>query len=214
MRYLWRLDGSILGMHAERWASGIAIHLRYQPLTTVLVWREPQVRRYLVLDGCPRCQPGGCTSICPRSLFQQLVRTSLPGITLAPVPHLVAGASEQAPVIALPTRTAGLFDPAFVGQWAAATLVTTWLQGGGKRPAIRIGARLTVSAAGPPLVPALRAVGWRIDPLGTWLARRQRPLLVPRAVGHDGPVSSALHDALRDPQQCLALAHAPDREAA
>jgi hypothetical protein len=50
--------------------------------------------------------------------------------------------------------------------------------------------------------------------LATWLARRQRPLPVPRVVVRHGEASSTLHDALRDPQQCLALAPAPDREAA
>jgi hypothetical protein len=210
MHYLWRIDGLPTDLHPDRWASGVAIHLRYQPLTTVFAWRNGEHRSYLVLDGCPRCQPCGCTGICPRSLFQQLVRTSLPGITLAPVPRLVAGASEQAAVIALPTRTAELLDVAFLDQWAAATLVTTWRHA----PALRVGTRLSVSADGPPLAQALRAVGWQCAPLATWLAQRQRASDVPRAVEPHGLASAALRDALHDPQQCMALASHAQPEAA
>jgi hypothetical protein len=63
MRYLWRLAGEKEPHHDERWAQGIVVHLRYQPLTTVLVWREQELHRYLVLDGCPCCQTAPCHKI-------------------------------------------------------------------------------------------------------------------------------------------------------
>jgi hypothetical protein len=214
MRYLWRLAGESEPHHDERWAQGIVVHLRYQPLTTVLVWREQELRRYLVLDGCPRCQPAGCSGICPRSLFQQLLRTSLPGLTLTPVPRIVSGASEQQPIITVPTRTAYPLDSTFIQQWSAAMLVTTWTQQGGNRAPIVVGARLSVQADGPPAAAALRATGWRREPLATLLVRAYPSPPVPSSVAWHAPASAALLAALHDPQQCLAVGAPTNREAA
>jgi hypothetical protein len=214
MRYLWRLDGELHEPRAERWASGIAIHLRYQPLTTVLVWREKELRRYLVLDGCPRCQPAGCSGICARSLFQQLLRTSLPGLTLTPVPRIVSGAREQQPIITVPTRTAYPLDSTFIQQWRAAMLITTWTQQGGNRSPIVVGARLSIPADGPSAAATLRATGWQRAPLATLLVRAYPSPPVPGSVAWHARASAALLATLHDPQQCLAVGVPTSREAA
>jgi hypothetical protein len=204
MRYLWRLDGTVQ-QHDARWATGIAIHLRYQPLTTVLAWRQGEQRSYLVLDGCPRCRPDGCMGICPRSLFQQLVRTSLPGLTLTAVPRLTSDRDAQPPVVAVPTRRAGVLSPAVLAAWASATLITTWAQAGGPPTRITVGARMTVSRSGPAIAQMLRTLGWRVDPLATLLARRQRPTHVLLNVGRRSSTTAALSAALGAPQQLFGL---------
>jgi hypothetical protein len=212
MRYLWRLDGSVQ-QDDDRWRNGIAIHLRYQPLTTVLAWRNGEHRCYLVLDGCPRCRPDGCLGICARSLFQQLVRTSLPGLTLTPVPRLTPDVDAQPPVVAVPTRRATPIRPEILAQWSSATLVTTWAQTSGPPAPITVGARLTVSRSGPALAPVLRPIGWRVDPLATLLTRRQRPTPVPSVVGRRSPANATLSAALGAPAQLFGVS-LPTPEAA
>lgn len=209
---LWRTEGELAEPNLERWQQGLMLHLLFQPLTTIIVQREGQTRHYLALAGCPSCRAEGCDRVCPRVLFEQLVRTSLPGVTLIPVTRLAPRENERHQVVTVPHRTdAQLLDATFLAQWPEGRLVTTWSRLQAKPQPITVGAQLAVANNGPAPARALQAAGWRAIPLASLISSRRRQHEVPQPVRIGTRASEALFAALRDPrhlQQPVALGEA------
>jgi hypothetical protein len=197
---LWRIDGTSQEPKREEWQQGATLHLLFQSLTTIIARRDGLTRTYLVLEGCPHCRPDGCDRVCHRVLFEQLVRTTLPGVELVQTRRLVASASERRHVVAVPFRpNAQLLDSAFLGQWSEGRLVTTWSRLRATPQPITVGALLAVSADGPPPTRALKAAGWRCLPLASILARRALRAETPQPVRVGVRAGEALLQAVRDP---------------
>lgn len=199
--FLWRVEGSSSAPNAAAWQEGLTLHLLFQSLTTVLVRRAGQTRQYLVLEGCPRCRQDGCERLCHRMLFAQLVHTALPGITLVPIPRLVAPRSESRQVVAVPHRADAQFlDAAFLTRWSEGRLVTTWTRLRAAPQPVTVGALLVVGIEGSPPAPALHAEGWRALSLATFVSRRAIQAEVPQPVRVGVRAEEALFAALRNPQ--------------
>jgi hypothetical protein len=172
---LWRIEGAPTKPNLDDWQEGLILHLLFQSLTLIIARREGQTRRYLVLEGCSGCRADGCERVCHRVLFEQLVRSTLPGITLVATPRLVARASESRQVLAVPhSSRAQLLDEAFLAQWPEGRLVTR----------------------------ALAAAGWRVAPLAGLRSRRAMQAGIPQAVRVGARAGEKLFAALRDPH-CL-----------
>lgn len=198
---LWRIEGMPATPNLDGWQEGLILHLLFQSLTLVIARRDGQTRRYLVLEGCPGCRADGCERICHRVLFEQLVRTTLPGVTLVPTPRLVPRESEHRHVLATPHRTdAQLLDEAFLAQWAEGRLITTWSRLRASAQPVTVGAKLAVGAAGPPPAKAFADVGWRALPLASLVSRRTRAVDMPQPVHVGARAGEALFAALRDPR--------------
>jgi hypothetical protein len=158
----WKLDAVAASPAHEAWRRGFALHLRFQPITTIIARYGGITRRYLGLRGCPHCRPEGCDQLCPRTLFAQLVRSTLPGMTLAPVARLAFRASETRHVAAVPSRgEVQPLDAAFLDQWPEGRVVSTWSREQKRPQAALLGARLVVSNQGPDPTKQLREAGWR-----------------------------------------------------
>lgn len=197
---LWRIEGELVTPNLERWQQGLTLHLLFQPLTTLIVRRDGQTRHYLALEGCPNCRADGCDRVCPRILFEQLVRTTLPGVTLLPITRLAPRESERRQVVAVPHRAdAQLLDAAFLAQWSEGRLITTWSRLQAKPQPITVGAQLAVADEGLAPARALQAAGWRAVPLASLISRRSRQHEVPQPVRIGVRASEALFADLRDP---------------
>lgn len=197
---LWRIEGGSTAPDVGRWREGLTLHLLFQPLTLILARREGLSRRYLALEGCPSCRPDGCDCVCHRVLFEQLVRATLPGVTLIPTPRLVPRATERRRVAAVPGgASARPLDEAFVAQWPEARLIITWSRLQAKPQPIRVGALLAVGREGPEPRQALRASGWSMSRVATLLHRAAFERAVPGAVPVGSRAGEALLHALRDP---------------
>ena len=198
---LWRIEGTSMTPDRVSWHEGLILHLLFQTVTTIVVRRDGATRHYLALEGCPHCRPDGCERVCHRTLFAQLIRTSLPGIALTPVVRLAARATETRRVAAVPRRTdAQLLETTFLSQWQEGRLVTTWSRLRAKPQPIRVGALLLVGADGPEPSRALHTVGWRADVLASLASRRAVQLAVPPPVRVGSRASEALFATLRDPR--------------
>jgi hypothetical protein len=198
---LWRIEGISTKPKLAGWQEGLILHLLFQSLTLVIARRDGQTRRYLVLEGCPGCRVDGCERICHRVLFEQLVRTTLPGVSLVATPRLVSLASEKRHALATPHRPdARLLDEAFLAQWTEGRLITTWSRLRATAQPVMVGAQFAASAEGPPLAKALADMGWRALPVASLISRRAHSADVPQPVRVGARVGEALFVALRDPQ--------------
>ena len=208
---LWRVEGAPTALHRDGWQQGLTLHLLFQPLTLVIMRRDGHTRRYLSLTGCPSCRPDGCDRVCHRVLFEQLVRTTLPGVALTPTPRLVARATETRRIAATPDGTSARpLDEAFLAQWNEGRLIITWSRLQAKPQPVRVGALLAVGREGPHPRQALRAYGWSGGRAITLLHRRAFEQAVPGAVPVGSRAGEALLHALRDP---LSLTGAPPAKA-
>lgn len=213
-RLLWRIEGESATPNIHAWQQGLTLHLRFQAVTTVIVRRDGATRHYLALEGCPHCRPDGCDRVCPRVLFAQLVRSTLPGLTLTPATRLAPRETERRLAVALPRRAdARLLDAAFLGQWQEGRLITTWSRLEAKAQPIRVGALLVVGADGPEPSRALRDAGWRVDHLAGLIGRRSMQLAVPPSVPGQARAGEALLAALREPHSLWGSQPAPVSEA-
>lgn len=198
---LWRVEGVGTTPDLDGWHQGLALHLLFQSVTLVIVRRDAQTRRYLSLTGCVNCRTDGCDRVCHRILFEQLIRTTLPGITLTPAIHLVPRATETRRVLATP-RGIGTqpLDAAFLEQWAEGRLITTLSRLKAKPQPICIGVMLAVGRDGPEPGQALRARAWNVHPLATRIHRAAFERHMPGAVPVEGRAAEALFHVLRAPQ--------------
>jgi hypothetical protein len=198
---LWRIEGTSPTPNLDGWQEGLILHLLFQSLTLVVARRDGQTRRYVVVEGCSSCRVDGCERICHRVLFEQLVRTTLPGVTLIPTARLVPRASESRHVLATPRHTtARLLDEAFLAQWAEGCLIVTWSRLRASAQPVTVGAQLVVSSDGPMPTKALEEAGWRALPVASLISRRAQTLDVPQSVRVGARVGEALFVALRDPR--------------
>jgi hypothetical protein len=212
---LWRVEGSSAAPNLTAWQQGLTLHLLFQPVTALIVRRGGTTRHYLALEGCAHCRADGCARTCPRMLFAQLVRTTMPGVGLTPVPRLAVRPSERRQVAAMPhSAEARLLDAAFLAQWDEGRLVTTWSRLRAKSRPISVGALLTVGDAGPEPSRALHAAGWRASIIHSLASRRARGPEVQALVPFGRRTGEALYAALRDPAALLGDAAAVPLEAA
>lgn len=206
---LWRIDGELTAPNLERWQQGLTLHLLFQSITLVMARRDGHTRHYLALAGCPVCRPDGCDRVCHRVLFEQLIRTSLPGLTLIPTLRLVPRATEARRLLVTPTRAdAHPLDAAFLAQWEEARLVTTWSRLKARPQPIRVGALLAVGQQGPDPWEAVRSRGWSASRVKTLLYRTAFDQAVPAAVPISRRSGEALLHALRDPHLLTGAASA------
>lgn len=197
---VWRIEGACDAPNRTGWAEGLTLHLLFQPLTVILARRGGQTRRYLALEGCARCREDGCERMCHRALFAQLVRTTLPGITLAPVTRLIPHAGETRRLAIQPAHpTAQPLDGAFLAPWPECRLITTWTRLRARPMPVSVGALLAVSVTGPDPIGALRARGWAASIVGALTARAALQDAAPSPVHHGARAGETLLDAIRDP---------------
>jgi hypothetical protein len=138
--------------------------------------------------------------VCHRTLFIQLVRTTLPGITLTPVARLVPHASETRRLAARPTSAAALpIQTDFLERWPEGRLITTWSCLRAKPRPIAVGVLLAVSGQGPSPEPLLQAHGWAPSAVGALVARGAFQAPVPPPVPHAGRAGEVLLQSIRDP---------------
>lgn len=204
---LWRLEGTSATPDVAAWQQGLTLHLLFQSLTTVIARRGEQTRHYLVLESCPRCRADGCDRVCHRVLFEQLVRTTLPGAALVPTARLVTRPSESRQAVAVPHRAdAQLLDATFLSQWSEGRVMTTWSRLRATPQPITVGALLAVSPDGPPPARALNAVGWRCLPLASIVARRAQLAEIPQPIRIGVRAGEGLLQAVRDPRTLFGAA--------
>lgn len=197
---LWRITGMPANPNLDAWHQGLTLHLLFQPITLVIARRDGQTRRYLALTGCPDCRSDGCERVCHRMLFEQLVRTTLPGVTLVPTPRLVSHASEAQRLAATPRRSdARLLDAAFLEQWTEGRLVITVSRLQARPQPIRVGALIAVGSEGPRPALALRSHGWQGSRLTALLYRKEFERTLPSGVPVGSRTGEAILHALRDP---------------
>lgn len=197
---LWRIAGAPADPHLDAWQQGLTLHLLFQPITLVIAHRNGQSRHYLALHGCPDCRPDGCERVCHRMLFEQLVRTTLPGVTLIPTPRLVPRASESLRVAATPVQgDARLLDAAFLEQWPEGRLAITVSRLQARPQPVRVGALLAVGGEGPRPASALQSYGWRGSRLAALLCRKEFERPLPAAAPVGSRAGEAILHALRDP---------------
>ncbi len=209
---LWRIEGESATPDCDGWQQGIALHLQFQPLTIIRIRRDGMIRRYLALEGCSHCRPEGCDHSCPRALFAQLVRTTLPGIMLAPVTRIVPHTSEIRRLAARPTHHAQPLDTDMLVPWEAGRLITTWSRlRAGPQP-ITVGVLIAVSADGPDPARVLQAAGWRGGALATALNRAAFQAEVPPPVRMGARAGALLVAAFGDPSWLLVPSSAPAQE--
>jgi hypothetical protein len=205
--FLWRLEGTSANPDMAAWQQGLTLHLLFQSLTTIIARHGGLTRHYLVLEGCPRCRADGCDRVCHRVLFEQLVRTTLPGAALVSTARLVSRSSESRQVVTVPRRAnAQLLDAAFLAQWPEGRLITTWSRLRATPQPITVGALLAVGAGGPPPARALHAAGWRCLSLASIVARRALRAEIPQPVRAGVRAGEALLQAMRDPRTLFATA--------
>lgn len=197
---LWRITGMPANPNLDAWHQGLTLHLLFQPITLVIARRDDQIRRYLALAGCPNCRPDGCERVCHRMLFEQLVRTTLPGVTLVPTPRLVPRASESQRLAATPRRNdARLLDAAFLRQWTEGRLVITVSRLQARPQPVRVGALIAVGGEGPRPGLALRSHGWQGSRLAALLYRKEFERTLPDRVPVGSRAGAMILHALRDP---------------
>lgn len=197
---LWRITGAPLKPNVDAWQQGLTLHLLFQPITLVVAHRNGQSRRYLALAGCPDCRPDGCERVCHRMLFEQLVRTTLHGVTLIPTPRLVPRASESLRLAATPAQSdARLLDAAFLEQWTEGRLAITVSRLQARPQPVRVGALIAVRGDGPRPASALQSYGWRGGRLAALLCRKEFERPVPAAAPVGSRAGEAILHALRDP---------------
>ncbi|HMQ33091.1 MAG TPA: hypothetical protein PKD53_20335 [Chloroflexaceae bacterium] len=198
---LWRVEGASLAPNLAQWQQGLTLHLLFQPLTLIVARRDGHTRRYLALTGCPQCRPDGCDRVCHRALFEQLVRTTLPGVTLVPTSRLIPRPTETRRLLATPRHVdARPLDAAFLEQWDEGRLVTTWSRLHAKPQPIRVGALLTVGQEGPDPRQVVQARGWSTSRVKTLLYRAAFEHAIPSTAPISSRAGEPLLHALRDPQ--------------
>lgn len=198
---LWRVEGNASTPNREGWQHGLALHLLFQPLTTIAARRDGHTRHYVALSGCPQCRPDGCDRVCHRVLFEQLVRTTLPGITLVPTPRLLPRATETRRLLATPRTTdARPLDAAFLEQWDEGRVIVTWSRLQARPRPVHVGALLALGREGPEPGAALRALGWRGRAMAALLHRTafEQPLPGPAPVSRRA--GEALFHSLDEPR--------------
>lgn len=199
-KLLWRVEGVSVVPQIAGWQRGLTLHLLFQSLTLIIARRDGHTRRYLALTGCAQCRPDGCDRVCHRILFEQLVRTTLSGVTLVPTSRLVPRPTETRRLLATPHGTdARPLDAAFLAQWDEGRLVTTWSRLQARAQPIRVGALLTVGQAGPNLWQAVHAHGWSANRVQTLLYRAAFAHEVPGTAPISRRAGEPLLHALRDP---------------
>jgi hypothetical protein len=198
---LWRVEGVATTPNHEGWQQGLTLHLLFQPLTLIVARRDGHTRRYLALTGCPQCRPDGCDRVCHRALFEQLVRTTLPGVTLVPTPRLLPRPTETRRLLATPRNdNARPLDAAFLEQWDEGRLVITWSRLQAKPQPIRVGALLAVGQAGPDPGKAVQSRVWSASRVQMLLRRAAFEQTLPSAAPISGRAGEPLLHALREPQ--------------
>lgn len=198
---LWRVEGVSQSPQLAGWQQGLTLHLLFQPLTLIVARRNGQTRRYLALTGCPQCRPDGCDRVCHRVLFEQLVRTTLPGVTLIPTPRLLPRPTETRRLLATPRNDdARPLEAGFLEQWDEGRLVITWSRLQAKPQPIRVGALLAVGQVGPDPRKAVRSRGWSSSRVQTLLRRAAFEQAIPSTAPISSRAGEPLLHALRDPQ--------------
>ena len=198
---LWRVEGASQSPQIAGWQQGLTLHLLFQPLTLIVARRDGHTRRYLALTGCPQCRPDGCDRVCHRALFEQLVRTTLPGVSLVPTSRLVPRPTETRRLLATPRHVdARPLDAAFLEQWDEGRLVTTWSRLQAKPQPIRVGALLAVGQGGLEPRQAVQSCGWSSSRVKTLLYRTAFEHAIPSTAPISSRAGEPLLHALRDPQ--------------
>ena len=181
LRQLWRLEtsGESGPIDQARLTEGLRLHLRYVPLTTVLVRIGQGQQAYLVLAGCDGCARERCQPGCRVELLRRLFNQAVPHLRL----HLIARGLALRPyttgVLAVPGRRPQPLDGTMLAPWDEARLVVGWQQQGLH---LRTGALLAVAAGETNPVAALRDRGWQAWRMPARLARHWAQAAVPSAV--------------------------------
>lgn len=175
---LWRLSGATVETIAqpERWSEGLALHLRYADLLTVLVQIGERQQAYLALHGCSGCTQTRCAPGCPTQLLRRLLAACVPGAELHVAISGLARRPYRRVIVAMPTTTAQPLDGTLLHTWDEARLQLRWRQG---RRGLHCAALLAAGADGPDPAVMLQTQGWQPRPIESWLAWHTLPMPMP-----------------------------------
>jgi hypothetical protein len=176
---LWRLTGATSETIAwpERLSAGLALHLRYTDLLTVLIQIGDRQQAYLVLHGCATCAQTHCAPGCPTQLLRRLLAACAPDTALRLTMSGLAWRPYRRVIVALPTATAQPLDGTLLHAWGEARLQLRWHQ---SQRGQHCAALLMLGADGPDPVVVLQAQGWQPRPIETWLARHTLHTTLPQ----------------------------------
>jgi hypothetical protein len=134
-------------------------------------------------------------------LFEQLVRTALPGVALTPTSRLIPRSSESRRLLATPRHAdARPLDAAFLAKWDEGRLVLTWSRLEARPQPIRVGAVLAVGEAGPDPREAVQLRGWSASRVQTLLYRAAFEQAIPPIVPICSRAGEGLLHTLHDPR--------------
>jgi hypothetical protein len=175
---LWRLIGTTPETitQPQRLSEGLALHLRYADLLTVVVQIGERQQAYVALHGCISCGQARCAPSCPVQLLRRLLVACIPGAELQLAMSGLAQRPYRRVVVALPAPTAQPLDGTLLHAWDEARLQLRWHQG---RRGLCCAALLAVGADGPDPNGVLQTQGWSPRPIEAWLAHRTLQMPMP-----------------------------------
>jgi hypothetical protein len=153
---LWRIEPTNTAT-LPHLSDDLALHLRYAPLTSVLVRIGNRQQAYLTGPTCEHCRHRRCGPNCVMQLLRQLLIANRVATDLRPVPLGLSARPYTRLVLAIPGAHAQALAAPLLADWPEARLWISWRTLIGQRIA---GAALVVGAAGPDPRTTLHTHGW------------------------------------------------------
>jgi hypothetical protein len=154
----------------------LRLHLRYRPLTSVLMRIGDMYQQYIVVHGCAGCAHERCLPGCAAEMLRRALAAYAPGWNMQLVPHGLATRPYTRVRYAIPRQHAQTLAAGLLQPWPEARLIVSW-QGEGNR--LSVGALLAVGADGPNPHEALVAQHWYPLPLLSRLTQRWAGAAIP-----------------------------------
>lgn len=200
---LWRLVGAPPTQGGERAAliRGLRQHLAHAPFWTLRMQITRVQQAYVALHGCAGCLRGRCVVGCYVSLFQRVLRLTLPHLQLHPVAQGFVQRPYTRLVLAVPREQGTTFpDHPFLAPWSDARLTLYWHTNANGR--LQLGLLLLVGADGPDPRTVVAEAGWKVRRVMPWVHRRMLratwPVELP--VGGPWPDPQLLLPVMDEPQ--------------
>lgn len=164
---LWRIEAFPSGTppcDLSALQHGLALHLRYHPLHSILVQVGAAQQSYVALPPCSGCLQARCVVGCPVEALRRTVRAGLhPTARLQRVRTGLVQRPATVAYLARPLPNAQPLDGGVLHGWAHGTLIVTWAPRHPLRltaPRPHLWALLSAGGSGPDLAETLDTYGW------------------------------------------------------